>query len=605
MLLRQKTYTSLLFLLFFSVSTAQVKEQNKDSIAMYKKIQTYSTKSKFTSFLHRMVFEPIDSKPNKPQTINQINHKKYNGKIIRKINITTLDPFGYSDSDTLRKPTKWEERIGNDLHLKSKKFAIQNVLLFKKNMPYNDMVIYESERLIRAQRFANRVTITEKNIGKDSVDVYVRVLDSWSLVPEFQISSSRMSLGVNERNFLGTGQQLYYRFTNRFSDGKDAHNISYTVPNIKNSFTKAVLTYNKDLDNFYDKSILIERPFYSSLTKWAGGIYLGQLFRQDSLQDDSAEYKTINFKYSTHDFWLGKAFPIFIKDSANYKTSNIILAGRYYNRNYIERPSVTFDPDAFYNNEKLFLMGIGFNTRRFIVDKYIFKYGITEDVPIGQIYGLTGGYQYKNQTWRPYLGSQFALGKYFKWGYLSTNIELGSFFNHAITEQTTFSLQVNYFTNLLEIGKWKIRQFIKPVMILGNNRQNSLGDQLTINEEYGLRGFNSPIYGSDKLLLTLQTQTYSPKSVWGFRLNPYFNYSVAMLGNVKNNFPNNKVYSKIGIGAIISNDYLVFSSFQLSISYYPTIPLVGNSIFQTNSIQTTDFGFQNFELSKPKTILYK
>ena len=107
------------------------------------------------------------------------------------------------------------------------------------------------------------------------------------------------------------------------------------------------------------------------------------------------------------------------------------------------------------------------------------------------------------------------------------------------------------------------------------------------------------------MLLTFQTQTYTPKNIGGFRLNPYFNYTVAMLGKVQNDFPSKRLYSKIGIGVVISNDYLVFSSFQLSLSYYPTIPLEGDSVFKTNAFENSDFGFQNFELAKPKTVNFK
>ncbi|MGA9638310.1 hypothetical protein [Flavobacterium sp.] len=607
MLQHRKIILALFLLLTFSFSYSQKKKTEKDSIGMYKKIQKYSTKNNFTKLVHRLIFEPINSEPNQPQTEKQKNHKIYNGKIIRKINITTLDPFGYSDSDSLKEPTRWEERIGNRLHLKSKHIAIQNLLLFKKDTPFNALLVYETERIIRSQRFVNQVTITEKltSVQSDSVDVNIRVLDSWSTVPEFELSSSKVNLGINERNIFGIGHQFDYIFTNRFEDGKDAHNFTYTVPNIRNSFTKTVLKYRKDLDNFYDKSILIERPFYSSITKWAGGIYLGQVFRRDSLQAKDLTYEFQNFKSSTHDIWAGKAFPIFTSDTANYKTTNLILSSRFLNINYVEKPAVEYDTISYYNNEKQLLMGFGMNTRRFIEDKYIFRYGITEDVPIGQIYGITAGYQYKNQQWRPYFGAQFAIGKYFKWGYLSTNFEVGTYFNQSKTEQTAISFESHYFTKLLHIGNWKLRHFIKPTVLIGINRQNSIGDLITINENYGIPGFNSPIYGSDKILLTFQTQTYTPKSIGGFRLNPYFNYSIAMLGNVISNFPNQKVYSKVGIGVVISNDYLVFSSFQLSISYYPTIPLQGDSLFKTNAFENSDFGFQNFELAKPKTVFYK
>ena len=132
-----------------------------------------------------------------------------------------------------------------------------------------------------------------------------------------------------------------------------------------------------------------------------------------------------------------------------------------------------------------------------------------------------------------------------------------------------------------------------------------IGDQLNINENYGIQGFNSAYYGTEKAILTLQTQAYAPWNLWGFRLNPYFNYSVAMMGNPEKGLLENKAYSKIGIGLIINNDFLVFSSFQISLSYYPSIPGNGENIFKTNSFETTDFGFQDFELGKPRTVIFK
>jgi hypothetical protein len=39
-----------------------------------------------------------------------------------------------------------------------------------------------------------------------------------------------------------------------------------------------------------------------------------------------------------------------------------------------------------------------------------------------------------------------------------------------VKQSNTFSFQANYFTNLIDLGKWKIRQFIKPSARI--NRQN-------------------------------------------------------------------------------------------------------------------------------------
>lgn len=563
-------------------------------------------KNKTVKFFHKLIFKPTPSKKIKKKTVDP-KHLDVDGKIIRNINIVTLDPFGYSEIDTTKVPNNWSEKTGNWLHLKSKQLAIKNILLFKRNKAYSLLEIKESERLLRSQKFINRVTITEKLVGpeSDSVDVYVRVLDSWSSIPKFSVSSSRIGIGLKERNFFGLGHQLDYYYSHRTAEKKDANTISYLIPNIKNSFVSTQLNYKNDFENYYSKGIIIERPFYSPLTKWAGGIAISQNYLKDSIQNTNNAYISQDFKYNNQNLWVGKAFNIFKADAITDRTTNLIVSARFSNTDYTIAPSAVLDPINFYTSEKLLLSGIGINTRQFVQERYIFKNGQIEDVPIGRIYGITGGYQYKNQQWRRYLGAQVSFGNYHKWGFLSTNFEIGSYFNKSKTEQTTIAFQANYFTNLLEIGKWKIRQFIKPQITLGINRQNSLGDLLTINENNGIQGFNSPVYGTQKMLLTLQTQSYAPREIWGFRLNPYINYSLAMIGNKNNPMQKNQTYSKIGIGILISNDYLVFSSFQLSLSYYPKIPFQGNGIFKTNAFETTDFGFQNFELEQPNIIPFK
>ncbi len=599
----------LLFLLVFSycpLSFSQVGQVKEDSSAVYKDIQTYSKKNKFTKLLHKLIFEPVNVKRKKKRVLPRIQ-QKFEGKIIRNITIETLDPFGYSDTDSNREPKNWAEKTGNRIHLKTKKLAIRNLLLFRENKPLDSLLINESARLIRSQKYIRSVRIdlklSEKN--SDSVDVFIRAIDSWSLIPKGSVSSSRSSFELNEKNFMGIGHEFKNKFTNRFSDGKNAYNLDYTVPNIKNSFIKTTFKYNIDLDNYYGKSIDINRPFYSPFAKWAGGIYFDQQFRKDTLQDTNLVYAQQNFKYNSQDYWIGHAFSIFKGNTEKNRTTNLIVSGRYLNINYIESPTIAYDPVDFYSSEKLFLSGIGITSRKFIQDKYIFRNGIIEDVPIGKIYGITGGYQYKNHKGRFYLGGQASFGNYYDWGFLSTNFEIGTFFDKSSTSQTTFSFQANYFTHPIELGKWKLRQFIKPQVIIGLNRLDAIGDQLTINENYGIQGFNIALYGTKKMMLTLQTQAYSPWDLWGFRLNPYFNYSIALLGNDQIGLLDSKAYSKIGIGLIINNDFLVFSSFQLSLSYYPSIPGSGQNIFKTNAFETSDFGFQDFELAKPRTVIFK
>jgi len=609
MLLNKKiiVFISLCFCLqSICAQTDKTKKENspkKDSTEIYTKIKNYSKKNKFTQTLHKLLFRT--KRPKKKEIIIPTDSQNYEGKIIRNINIVTLDPFGYSITDTTAKPKNWGERTGNRLHLKTKKIAIYNLLLFKRNSVYDTYKVQESERLIRAQRYVTAVRITNElaSPASDSVDVTIRVLDSWSTIPRFSISSSRVSVGFKEKDFFGSGQQLEYRFTNRFDDGANGNDITYTVPNIKNTYISTVLHYNMDLDNNYTKSIDIERDFYSPLTKWAGGVFVGQNFRKDTLQAPDQSFAFQTFKNNFQDLWVGKATKVYEDD--NEAITNLITSARFLNVNYSESPDSLYDPTHFYSDEKLLLMGVGLNRRKFIKDSYIFRNGQIEDVPIGRIYGVTFGYQYKNNIWRPYAGAQFSFGNYYRLGFLSMNFEAGTYFHESKTYQTSYLFEANYFTKLFSIGNWKLRQFVNPKVVVGANHENIIGDQLNVNEENGLAGFRTALYGTSKTVLSLQTQTYSPHALWGFRLNPFFNYSIAFLGNPNSAMFDSKSYSKITLGLLISNDYLVFSSFQLSLSYYPSIPLQGDNVFKTNTFETTDYGLQSFELAKPRTVEYK
>lgn len=107
------------------------------------------------------------------------------------------------------------------------------------------------------------------------------------------------------------------------------------------------------------------------------------------------------------------------------------------------------------------------------------------------------------------------------------------------------------------------------------------------------------------MLFTLQTQSYAPWDIIGFRFGPYLVCSLGMPGDAVTGFKKSKVYSQIGLGVLIKNKHLVFNRFQISISYYPLIPGIGQNVFKMNSFRTTDFGFRDFEIEKPATMIYR
>jgi hemolysin activation/secretion protein len=323
------------------------------------------------------------------------------------------------------------------------------------------------------------------------------------------------------------------------------------------------------------------------------------------LADKNGVFAQQRFKYNTDDYWLGHAFSLDNDNSERSKITNLIVAGRFLNINYLENPLVAYDSIGFYTDEKLLLTSVGINARNFVQERYLFNNGIIEDVPIGKTYSISTGYQRKNHKGQLYVGTRASFGNYYRWGFFSLNAEWGAFFKNSKTSQAAFTFQANYFTKLYEIGDWKIRQFLKQRVVLGSHRLASTGDQITLNGENGIPGFNNALYGTKKMVFSAQTQSYSPWNLWGFRLNPFFNYTIGVLGNDKKTNLKNQTYSSIGLGLIINNDYLVFSSFQLSFAYYPTTFGPDDKNLRTNAFETSDFGLLDFELNKPQTVNYK
>lgn len=603
-------FVFLIWLLNGQSVAAQQNQTQKDTAKVYRAIEQYSQKRKFTKYIHKLIFEPLSKPVTKPakKVVKKQGLRKFEGKIIRNINITTLDPFGYSVNDTNQKPKKSALKLGNSLHMKTRHFAINNLLMFKKNQPLDSLLIRESERLIRRQRYIRSVAITVRQVSKksDSVDVYIRALDAWSLVPELNLTPTKSAFTLKERNFLGTGHEFSNTYTKDLTSSNDGFGTSYTIPNIKNTFIRTTVRYDIDLKKNYIKSINVERPFYSPYARWAGGVYFDQKFERILPLDAPNAKEGVASKYESQDFWGGHSLQIFNGNTESNRATNFVTTARFFNKKYTDRPVVGLDSLGVYSTEKLYLMSFGISSRRYIQEKYVFNFDVIEDIATGFVYSITTGFQNKNTRNRMYFGGKVAFGNYYSFGYIGTDFEYGTFFNKSLTEQSAYNLSLTYFTNLIDAGRWKFRQFIKPQAIIGTKRINSNTDKLSLNGDTGIPGLSSnQLYGTKKLLLTFQTQGYAPWQLVGFRMNPYLSYTMGMLGQQNIGFSKSQLFSELAIGLIISNDYWVFSNFQVSFSYFPTLPSDMSAPFKTNSFRTYDFGLQDFEIAKPVLVSYQ
>jgi hypothetical protein len=598
-------------ILFSDFSFAQKPAEKTDSSKVYRDIETYSKERKSTNFIYRIFFKPVDipkdvkskvakkTKPPRP-------YNAYEGKIIRQIYISTLDPFGHSVTDTAVVAQNTLSNAGNTMHFKTLHVTISNLLLIHKNDPFDSLLVKESERLIRSQNYVHEVSFKVVSAGNksDSIDIYIRELDKWSFIPGVAVSTSNIHIVIRENNFFGTGHEFKNDFRRNYIDGINTFNTNYFIPNIRNTYISTTLNYGADGYNNYNRSITVDRPFFSPFAKWAVGIALSSQYRNDSLKAADLVNVPYTLKYGTQDFWAGKSQRIFGGSLEAARVTNLVLTARYLRVRFFETPPAIYDSAHAFINEDFYLAGIGISTRKYFQDSYVFNYGIIEDVPVGAVYALTGGYQVKNNTGRIYLGLRYSLGNYTNIGYLSCDLEYGNFYRNSHAEEGVFTAAVNYFTSLFEIGNWKFREFIKPQLTLGLNRFPS--EKLTINNENGIRGFSSTdLFGTKKLILTFQSQSYAPWNVLGFRFGPYLVYSLGMLASEPSGFSKSQVFSQFGFGLLIKNNFLVLDFFQVSIAFYPNIPGSGTNVLKFNPISSTDFGFRDFVIGKPSPVAYQ
>lgn len=603
----------ILLLLFFGCawkfSVAQENNSGNEKPEVYQKIESFSTQRKFTNELHRWIVKPTCTETphnaGEPAAVSQETFRNFEGKIIRQINIVTLDPFGYSVKDTSQKPHDFVSKTGNALHVKSQHLTIRNRLLIHKNDRFDSLLVKESERLIRSQSYIHDVSFQTLPVvgNSDSVDVFIRVSDLWSIIPDGALSNSHVAIELVDRNLGGLGHTFWNKYNQDYLNGKNSYAAYYYIPNFKNSYVSSKFLYEIDENRNYYRGIHIERPFFSPVARWAGGVLVSQQQKPDWIYKNDTSRLFLTSKFNIQDVWGAAAWQIFKGNSVNNRTTKLILTGRVFNIRYLEKPLEQPELYDYYTNEKFYMAGIGVSSRNYVQQSYIFRFGTPEDVPVGNAYSIVGGYQLKNQE-RWYWGLRHSWGTFFKWGYFGAQFEYGTFLNASVPTQGVITAGINYFSGLFSIGNWKFRQFVRPELTYGINRSHY--DRLTLNDGYGLNGFNSDVLsGTSRLLLVVQTQSYAPWNLIGFRFGPYINFSLGMLGDEVSGFSRSRVYPQIGMGVLIRNDYLVIRYFQLSFAFYPTIPGKGEDIFKGNPFRSTDFGFRDFIIGKPDVVLYK
>lgn len=560
-------------------------------------LRAKASKHLITRKLYDFVIVPDKTTPGKLMTkSSDLDFNKYSGRKIRKIEIQRLGVFG-SDINTPGsiKPNKVESLL-NKTHLNTNEFIIRKNLLFAAGDTVSPLILSDNERILRQLPFIEDSRIVVVPVSDEEADIIVLTKDVYSLGAAFNYSGIKKgSVSIFDKNILGIGHEfrLEMPYDSELPDSP-GFGIAYNANNISKTFINLNLFYYDGLgEKTYGFSL--ERKLVSSATKYAGGISVREMFTTEDLDTLTVAEP---LKYNLQDYWLSRSFLI-----DRESVSRIILGVRYTNNNVFNHPFILPDSYHYLQKYRMVLGSAAFSIRKFYKTNLIYSYGPTEDIPYGGLFTATMGKEINEFKDRLYAGVDLSFGKSFRsLGYFYTSVGFSSFFNGSQTEQGLLLLRTNYFSNLLYLGSYRVRNFIKVDYTRGFDRNSD--ESLVFNRDDGFSGFkNDSIGGEQRLSVNLESVFFSPASFYGFKFAFFGFADLGYLFGTNQFAGNGEVLSSIGLGIRVRNDHLVFNTFQVRIGFFPNLPPYSKVNYLTVSGQQL-LNPDNFDPGPPSIIPY-
>lgn len=543
------------------------------------------------------------------QRDEQDEFSKNEGKIIRNIFINRMDVGGPSFYDKKKQDTSWLGRIANMLHFKTRKWVVDQRLLFTTGDKINAKIFAESERLLRSDGAFNDAKIeilSDSSSSQDSVDVLVTTKDKWTLalIASYNADKKNSYFGIKDDNLMGLGHsinaQFSYNNTKTIGPGAD---IKYSARNVMGSFGDANFNFhNNKSKNLFNLNFT--RPFLSTETDFAGGIDL-------TFEKNVIEYYNffglptiIPFSNNSQDIWVGKSFDVSFGPSYFKNSSKIITAYRISNKKYNNRPLVTPTFNRIFENSSMMLFSLGVIYQRFYKDIYIDGFGITEDIPIGGIVNFTAGNENREFSSRNYFGIESVFSRRIEnVGYISGKFASGGFYNKNHWEQKTVNINIIYHTPLLKSNNWYIRGFLQNDFTLGYSRFT--GEEIFLSSDKGIRGIDKfLVYGTKAGILNLEARFFSPYSIIGFRFGANLFIDLGFITGRQQNLFSGPLYQGYGIGIRTRNESISRAEFIINFIYNPRHPNLEKSDFSIMLKSSLVLGIRNFGINKPSVIEY-
>ena len=268
--------------------------------------------------------------------------------------------------------------------------------------------------------------------------------------------------------------------------------------------------------------------------------------------------------------WVGRSF-LMEKNQLNNQQKNFTVSLGVQKMNFIDKPENSEAHYYKFQNRTTYLTSLTYSQQAFYKANLIYNFGRTEDIPYGYMMSIVGGKEVNEMGNRPYLGANLSSGYFIPdLGYLSGLVSYGSFLHNG-ADQGIFNLELNYFTNLYVLGRFRPRTFINGQYTRQLN--NSFNDRLLIDGDHGIPGFrNDSILGRQRFNLSVEQNFFTPWNLFEFRFVLYAFAYLSWLGGYDKPIIYSPLYSSFGFGLRIRNNRLIFSTLQIQFAFFPNVP---------------------------------
>lgn len=581
----------------------------RDSLKFeYTKIKNVAYKTSLTKELYKLIFvNPKRNRVNVMRTQNSEDRfRQYAGKIIHKINIKILPPYGTSVYDTTytEQDLGWLRTVANHIHMKTADRTIKKQITLESGDRLQPFEVVQNEILLRHLPYIYDVSIMveEDKENPDKVNLTIICKDDFSWGAEVSsnfLNSARVK--IENKNFFRLGHIVEYEISYRGTkDQKWGNTLEYQINSAFGTHFDFTGYYQND---YYSKQIWanIDRQFLTSNVKWAGGVAFGRVYRSEDLPDINIVHQQVPFDYHSQDVWGGKSF--LLRSRHNY-TRNFYITARFLNTVFNNRPEVNADTNQFYYNRHSYFAAFTYRKLRYYKANLIFDFGRTEDIPAGFYSGLTFGYENNEFQNSGYVGYEFRYSHFNKHTerYYAVDAAVGSYVNEGGFERGLFKMGLHHISNLLSWGTYRFRFYNDINYIKGIRRYPE--DFLHFQDE-NILGFDSDtLGGNQKLSTSLSTTFFFPYIKKGFRIAMTGFVDLGAIAAENRSIFRSKTYWGMGVAINLRNDNIVFKNISLRLSFYPHAPSDMRS-FQASMSGNLQNGFYDYQVYRPQVILYK